>query len=66
LEFGDKVEYASDPNSYYYILREIGKLHRNELREFKKRFERLLNYVKMIPLQILIEYQLVLGAGLYF
>ena len=45
-DFGDKVEYTKGKNDYYFILREIAKLHRNELKEFKKRFVRLFDLCK--------------------
>lgn len=45
-EFGDKVEYTVGVNDYYIILCEIAKLHRNELKEFKKRFLKLFELCK--------------------
>lgn len=45
-EFGSKVEYTVGKNDYYFILQEIAKLHRNELKEFNKRFFRLFDVCK--------------------
>lgn len=38
-KFPDRVTTDNEPTDYYHIIREIAKLKRNELREFKKRFE---------------------------
>jgi hypothetical protein len=36
--FSDRITTGNHPTDYYYIVREIAKLNRNELREFKRRF----------------------------
>jgi len=38
-QFPDRVTTENEPTDYYSIVKEIAKLKRNELREFKKRFQ---------------------------
>ena len=38
-KFPDRVTTGNEPTDYYQIVSEIAKLKRNELREFKKRFQ---------------------------
>ncbi len=37
--FGERITTSNTPNDYYYIIREIAKLMRHELREFKTRYK---------------------------
>lgn len=45
-KFGDRVKNSVKENDYYLVLAEIAKLHRSEMIEFKKRFDKIFDFVK--------------------
>jgi hypothetical protein len=45
-KFGDKVVVSGQDDDYYFILKELAKLNRDELREFKIRFDKAIEMCK--------------------
>lgn len=65
-KFGDKVKFTTNENDYYYILAEIAKLHRNELKEFKKRFLKIFELCKETDLYVPYRITISTGCGFVF
>jgi hypothetical protein len=66
-KFADRVQTITNPDDYYHVIAEIAKLNRNELREFKRRFE--LSVEKSRANEFTLPYRIVVprtGCGFVF